>query len=69
MNTSEQAFSLGVVCAAFLLIGVLQQPQQKLATQGYESDTTSSVFKQFLFAVVVLLIMTFGIDIAIENLR
>ena len=66
MGISEQAFSLGIICAAFLLIGILQ-PAPKRTVEGYENNQNSGLVKQFLLATVVLLIMTFGLDIAIEN--
>ncbi|MEL7129299.1 MAG: hypothetical protein AAGK23_07110 [Pseudomonadota bacterium] len=69
MDVGEQMFALGVVCAACLLLG-LRQPVQREGSLGtYHQGETAQTIKQFLFAGVVLLVFTFGADIAVESLK
>lgn len=69
MSTSQQAFGLGILCAAFLLIAILQPAPKTASALGYDHIKNYGTLKVFIMAVVVLLIMTFGLDIAIEGLR
>jgi len=69
MSLGQQAFSMSIVCAAFLLIGVLQPAPKKASMLGNDLDRDMSTFKVFLLAAVILIIMTFGLDIAIEGIR
>lgn len=67
MSEGEQLMLLGIVCAAGLLIG-LRRPAHASKFRAYETHPTMGVAKQFLFAGVVLVIFTFGADIALESL-
>lgn len=67
MGDGEQLFFVGILCASCLLLG-LRRPMRK-KTKGYEQNDSSGIAQQFLFAAVVLLVFTFGIDIALETYR
>ena len=67
ISKAEQLFAVGIVCAALMLLG-LRSPR-KLRTIGYGGNTTIQKTKDFLFIIVVLVIFTFGIDIAIESVK
>ena len=69
MSIGQQAFTMGIVCAAFLLIGVLQPAPKKASMLGNDVNTEMGTLKVFLMATVILIIMTFGLDIAIEGVR
>ncbi|MEO9968776.1 MAG: hypothetical protein ABJG15_02930 [Hyphomonadaceae bacterium] len=67
MPMAEQAFTLGTICAAFLLIAVLPPVQKKVSTVGPDNQTDMGTAKVFILAAVILIIMTFGLDIAIDG--
>ena len=69
MDSSQQAFTLGTICAAFLLIGILQPAPKKASMISSEQGWDRSTVKAFILAAVVLLVLTFGLDIAIESVR
>ena len=69
MSVSQQAFALGVICAAFLLIAILPPVQKKATILGHNSEKDMGTLKVFILAAVILVIMTFGLDIAIEGAR
>lgn len=66
MDQGEQMFTLGIVGAALLLLGMRGQPSTRKVSR-YDDGNMVGVAQQFLFAAVVLMIFTFGIDIAIQN--
>lgn len=65
MSDGDQLFFVGVVCAASLLLG-LRRPSRK-RNSGYSQGEAMSNFQQFMFAAVVLVVFTFGVDIAVES--
>ena len=67
MAEGEQLMLLGIVCAACLLLG-LRAPATGPQYRAVDANPAYDIAKQFLFAGVVLLIFTFGADIAIESL-
>jgi len=67
MSQSEQLFAVGIVCAALLLLGLRSPP--KVKTVSYDGNMGLGRTKEFLFAAVVIVIFTFGIDIAFESVR
>ena len=68
MPVGEQAFALGTICAAFLLIAVLPPVQKRISTVGPDNHTDMGTAKVFILAAVILIIMTFGLDIAIDGI-
>lgn len=66
METGEQLFTLGVVSAACLLLG-LRGPSRPRKMKRYSDGNPMSVVQQFMFGAVVLIIFTFGIDIALKS--
>ena len=69
MSIGQQTFMLGVVCAALLLIAVLPPVQKKASVLGHDNQKDYGTAKVFILATVILVIMTFGLDIAIEGVR
>lgn len=69
MPIGQQAFTLGTICAALLLIAVLPPVQKKATVLGADNQSDMGTFKIFILGAVILVIMTFGLDIAIEGLR
>lgn len=67
MSQGEQLFAVGVVCAALLLLGLRSPPKVKTVT--YDGNIGLGRTKEFLFAAVVLIIFTFGIDIAVDSVN
>lgn len=65
MSDGNQLFLVGVICAASLLLG-LRRPTKAKVTSYSESEVMST-FQQFMFAAVVLVVFTFGVDIAVES--
>lgn len=66
LSHNEQLYTLAVICAACLLLG-LRNPRRATtfkSTIGQNEDW--NVFKQFMFACVLLMIFTLGVDIAVE---
>ena len=64
MEDGEQLFFVGIVCSAFLLLG-MRRPSKKI--KHYEDNGAVTLIQQFMFAAVVLVVFTFGIDIAINS--
>lgn len=67
MTVHQQAFTLGTACAALLLIGLLYptpKSPKKIETHSKMDRTTAQMF--FLSAVV-LVVMTLGLDMVVEN--
>lgn len=65
MTEAEQLFFVGVVSAALLLLALRRPARRELAS--YRSNEQTGVLQQFLFAAVIIVVFTFGIDIAIES--
>jgi len=65
MSQGEQLFAVGIVCAALLLLGLRSPP--KVKTVSYDGNVGLGRAKEFLFAGVVIIIFTFGVDIAVET--
>ena len=67
MNEGEQLIALGLVCAACLLLAVIKRDKSPKAT-AFQKNEAMSIMQQFTFAAVILIIFTFGIDIALEQI-
>jgi len=67
MSQGEQLFAVGIVCAALLLLGLRSPP--KIKAVSYDGNTSLGRTKEFLFAAVVIVIFTFGVDIAVESVN
>jgi len=65
MSQGEQLFAVGIICAALLLLGLRSPPKVKTVT--YDGNVGLGRVKEFLFAAVVIIIFTFGVDIAVES--
>lgn len=65
MEDGEQLFFVGIVCAALLLLGMRRPSRSKY--KHYDDNQTISIVQQFMFAAVVLMIFTFGVDIAVNS--
>ena len=64
MEDGEQLFFVGIICAALLLLG-MRRPSKKI--KHYDDNGTITLVQQFMFGAVVLVIFTFGIDIAVNS--
>lgn len=67
MGQGEQLFAVGIMCAALLLLGMRQPVRSK--TIGYDKGQVGGSMREFIFAAVVIVVFTFGVDIAIDNFR
>lgn len=67
MDENEQVIALGLVCAACLLLAVIKRDKSPKAS-SFEKSEAMSIAQQFTFAAVILIIFTFGIDIALEQI-
>ena len=65
MSEGEQLFFVGIVSAAMLLIGLRKPTKSK--SVSYDRNEAMGILQQFAFAAVVLVVFTFGIDIAMES--
>jgi hypothetical protein len=65
MEDGEQLFFVGILCASCLLLGLRRPSKGKY--KHYDDKQTIGLIQQFMFAAVVLVIFTFGIDIAINS--
>ena len=64
MSEAEQLFFVGIVSASLLLLALRRPIRPQL--NSYRQNEQSGVLQQFLFAAVVIVVFTFGIDIALE---
>lgn len=65
MSDGEQLFFVGIISSVLLLLALRRPAKRKNGTYG-EPDLMGNV-QQFMFAATVLIVFTFGIDIAIER--
>ncbi len=66
LGTNEKLFSIGVICAAFLLIAIVSN-SRKPPEITYDGQASMSISKQFIFAAVILIIFTLGLDTLVDN--
>ena len=64
LSEAQQLFFVGVVSAALLLLALRKPARRNL--NSYDERNATGVMSQFLFAAVIIVVFTFGIDIALE---
>ncbi len=66
MDDHDQLMLFGIVCATCVLLGLRRPARRRTAFRSQETSDTVDTLKQFLLAGSVLLIFTFGSNIAID---
>ena len=64
MSAPEQLYFVGITCAVLLLLGLRRPARRKI--NSYQDGNTMGLVQQFLFAAAILVVFTFGIDIAFD---
>lgn len=65
MSDSKQLFLFAGFCTMVVLLGLRRPTNPK--TRTYDDNTSMTVFQQFMFGAVVLLVFTYGIDVIVES--
>lgn len=66
MDDHDQMMLFGIVCATCVLFGLRKPARRRFVLRSHDESGTLDTVKQFMLAGAVLLIFTFGADIAID---
>lgn len=69
MTEMDKLYSLCMICAACLLLGLRGKPQTHKKTVNYEQRSqTSRLAQQFVIACAILVLFTLGINMTVDSM-